>query len=225
LNISINHLKFRYSGGAGEFVMDIPSLDIRAGEKIAIIGPSGSGKSTLLQLLAGILVPAEGSISIGDTEVSSLADARRRAFRITSVGFVFQDFELIDYLNVIENILLPFRLHPGLSLTSDDRSRAGALAGKLGLAGKEKRGVRNLSQGERQRVAIGRALIHKPGIVLADEPTGNLDPANKYLMVDLLRNVTADSGATLIMVTHDHALLDGWDRIVDFKDLLAAANP
>lgn len=152
--------------------------------------------------------------------VSSLSDRERRAFRILRIGFVFQDFELIDYLNVTDNILLPYRLNAHLSMSDRTNQRMLELSRRLGLQDKLKRSVDQLSQGERQRVAIGRALVHEPGLILADEPTGNLDPVNKMRIVDLLRREASDHGATLVMVTHDHDLLAGWDRVLDFKDLM-----
>ena len=144
-----------------------------------MIGPSGSGKTTLLNLVSGILTPEQGSVRCGDSEVSALGDAARRDFRITRIGFVFQDFELLDYLNVLDNVLHPYRITNALKLTREVRERAGDLLQQMGLGNKLMRGVERLSQGEKQRVAICRALLPSPQLVLADEATGNLDPRNK----------------------------------------------
>jgi ABC-type lipoprotein export system ATPase subunit len=220
VNIQIDQIRFSYGRQEVGFSLHIPNLDISSGSQIAVIGPSGSGKSTLLHLIAGILLPDTGSISVDNSVVSSLSDRDRRAFRILNVGFVFQDFELIDYLNVTDNILLPYRLNAHLSMSDRTNQRMLELSRRLGLQDKLKRSVDQLSQGERQRVAIGRALVHEPGLILADEPTGNLDPVNKMRIVDLLRREASDHGATLVMVTHDHDLLAGWDRVLDFKDLM-----
>ena len=220
MNIQIDQIRFSYGRQEVGFSLHIPNLDISSGSQIAVIGPSGSGKSTLLHLIAGILLPDTGSISVDNSVVSSLSDRDRRAFRILNVGFVFQDFELIDYLNVTDNILLPYRLNAHLSMSDRTNQRMLELSRRLGLQDKLKRSVDQLSQGERQRVAIGRALVHEPGLILADEPTGNLDPVNKMRIVDLLRREASDHGATLVMVTHDHDLLAGWDRVLDFKDLM-----
>ncbi|MCD8534708.1 MAG: ABC transporter ATP-binding protein [Verrucomicrobia bacterium] len=220
MNIHIEKIRFSYSRYELGFALNIPELNISSGSQIAVIGPSGSGKSTLLHLIAGILVPDAGSISVDSILVSSLSDRERRAFRILRVGFVFQDFELIDYLNVTDNILLPYRLNAHLSMSDRTNQRMLELSRRLGLQDKLKRSIDQLSQGERQRVAIGRALVHEPGLILADEPTGNLDPVNKMRIVDLLRREASDHGATLVMVTHDHDLLAGWDRVLDFKDLM-----
>lgn len=220
MNIQIDQIRFSYGRQEAGFSLHIPNLNISSGSQIAVIGPSGSGKSTLLHLMAGILLPDTGSISVDSSVVSSLSDRDRRAFRILNVGFVFQDFELIDYLNVTDNILLPYRLNSHLAMSGRTQQRVQELSSRLGLGDKLKRSVDQLSQGERQRVAIGRALIHEPGLILADEPTGNLDPVNKMRMVDLLRREASDHGATLVMVTHDHDLLDGWHRVLDFKELM-----
>ncbi|MDH3935267.1 MAG: ATP-binding cassette domain-containing protein, partial [Gammaproteobacteria bacterium] len=157
------------------------------------------------------------------TEVSALADAARRDFRISTIGFVFQDFELLDYLNVLDNILHPYRITQALHLTAAVRARAESLAGQLGIADKLRRGVEQLSQGEKQRVAICRALLPGPQLVLADEATGNLDPHNKGHILELLFEAVAMHEATLLAVTHDHELLPQFDRVVDFNDFRVAA--
>jgi ABC-type lipoprotein export system ATPase subunit len=187
-------------------------------EKVAVIGPSGSGKTTLLKLVAGICVPDAGMITVGDDRISTFNDARRRDFRITRIGFVFQDFELLDYLNVLDNILHPYRITHALKLDQSVRQRAIGLAGELGLDGKLNRQSTDLSQGEKQRAAICRALLPRPQIILADEATGNLDPENKRHIIDLLFRAVHLHEATLLAVTHDHELLARFDRIVDFKD-------
>ena len=153
-----------------------------------------------------------------DTQVNALSDTERRDFRITHIGFVFQDFALIDYLDVLDNILHPYRITKALTLDTQVRSRAGRLATAMGLKDKLQRYPGALSQGEKQRVAICRALLPKPKLVLADEATGNLDPTNKFLILDLLFQSVAEQHATLIAVTHDHELLSRFDRVVDFRD-------
>jgi putative ABC transport system ATP-binding protein len=185
-----------------------------------VIGPSGSGKTTLLNLVAGILVPEQGTVRCGGSEVSALGDAARRDFRITRIGFVFQDFELLDYLNVLDNVLHPYRITKALKLTTEVRDRAGDLLQQMGLGDKLARGVERLSQGEKQRVAICRALLPSPQLVLADEATGNLDPRNKGHILDLLFDVVQAHESTLLAVTHDHELLPRFDCTVDFNDFL-----
>ena len=216
--IAIDRLTFGYR--EREFRLAIPVLRVERGEKLAVIGPSGSGKTTLLNLIAGILTPAEGKVEVAGTEVSALGDARRRDFRIRHIGFVFQDFELLDYLNVLDNILHPYRIS-ALRLDRAVRERAEGLAECLGVGDKLKRDANDLSQGEKQRVAICRALLPGPRLILADEATGNLDPRNKGRILDLLFESVDAHGATLLAVTHDHELLPRFNRVVDFGDFQA----
>ena len=216
--IEIRSLKFGYPDT--DFSLCIPDFHVGAQEKVAVIGPSGSGKTTLLNLVAGILVPEQGTVRCGGSEVSALGDAARRDFRITRIGFVFQDFELLDYLNVLDNVLHPYRITKALNLTKEVRERAGDLLQQMGLGDKLARGVERLSQGEKQRVAICRALLPSPQLVLADEATGNLDPRNKGHILDLLFDVVQAHESTLLAVTHDHELLPRFDRTVDFNDFL-----
>ena len=214
--IEIDSLGFSYP--EAEFFLRIPEFAVAPREKVAVIGPSGSGKTTLLNLVAGILVPRGGRVHCAGTEVSALGDAARRDFRISTIGFVFQDFELLDYLNVLDNILHPYRITGALRLTAEVRERAVDLAGQMGIGDKLARGVGHLSQGEKQRVAICRALLPGPQLILADEATGNLDPRNKGHILELLFESVAAHAAALLAVTHDHELLPQFDRVVDFND-------
>jgi len=219
--IEVHALEFGYP--AGEFHLSIPEMNAADGEKLAVIGPSGSGKTTLLNLVAGIVTPQTGSVRVADVEVSRLNDAERRDFRITQIGFVFQDFELLDYLNVLDNILHPYRITRALRLTLEVRNHAMELAAQMGIGDKLKRHPDKLSQGEKQRVAICRALLPAPKLILADEATCNLDPYNKGHILDLLFRSAEAHGATLLAVTHDHELLPRFDRVVDFLDFRGGA--
>ena len=214
--ISIQNLRFNYP--TGEFQLDIPEFKVTGGEKVAVIGPSGSGKTTLLNLLAGIILPVQGFVRVGDVPVNELLDMRRRDFRITNIGFVFQDFELLDYLNVLDNILHPYRITAALCLNSDVKERAASFAAEMGIGHKLKRRVNDLSQGEKQRTAICRALLPRPKLILADEATGNLDPDNKTLILDLVFRAVEEHDTTLLAVTHDHELLNRFDRVINFKE-------
>jgi len=213
--ISVKDLRFRYS--EGEFALYVPDLAVEVGEKVAIIGPSGSGKTTLLNLIAGIRTPQAGNVVTQGTEIGSLDDAARRDFRIRHIGLVFQEFELLEYLSVLDNILLPYRINRSLKLTKQVRQRAAELAEEVGIVGHLGRFVTRLSQGERQRVSVCRALLAQPPLILADEPTGNLDPTNKGRVLDILFDYVDRNDATLITVTHDHDLLPRFERVVDFK--------
>lgn len=216
--ISIDQLQFAYPDG--QFLLQIPALQIEPQRSAVIHGPSGSGKTTLLHLMAGILRVSHGAIVVGDTAVHLLNDADRRLFRLRNVGLVFQDFQLIDYLTVQENVLLPCRLHPSVSLTPALRERTRFLLAAVGLSHLKDRSVTRLSQGERQRVAICRALLLSPLIVLADEPTGNLDPENAQRIVKLLLTETARANATLVMVTHDHSMIPHFEQAIPFAQFL-----
>ncbi len=215
--IELRDLAFAYTGSS--FSLQLDALDISGGQNTALIGPSGCGKTTLLNLLAGVLLPDRGEVRIGGQGIAALGDAARRDFRIRKLGLVFQNFELLDYLSVRDNILLPLRIGAGLSVTQVLQQRVRALAERVGIADKLDRHPGQLSQGERQRVAVSRALLLEPEVILADEPTGNLDPANKFVVLDLLVDYARERAATLVTVTHDRELLDRFDRVLDFKDL------
>jgi putative ABC transport system ATP-binding protein len=219
--IRVTDLVFRYPGTP--FRLDVPQWEVAAGEQVAIVGPSGSGKTTLLHLLAGILTPQQGRIELDGQDLCPLSDAGRRNFRATQVGLVFQRFELIDYLTVAGNILLPYSINLTLRLDATVRQRLVTLAQRTGIEHLLRRPVQRLSQGEQQRVAICRALINQPRWILADEPTGNLDPENKRTIVELLQQQALESGATLIMVTHDVSSVAQFPRQVDFRDWCRAS--
>jgi len=212
--IELSDVQFRYEKDG--FGLSVPSLRIAVGETVALAGPSGCGKTTLLNLLSGILTPGSGRLIVADRELSSLRDAELRAFRLKTVGQVFQEFELLDYLSVRENIQLPFCINPALPLTRDARAECERLCESLGLDPLADRSIGRLSHGERQRVAIGRALVTRPRLLLADEPTGNLDPSTRDRIVDLLFAQARERQATLVFATHDHCLLPRFDRVIDF---------
>jgi putative ABC transport system ATP-binding protein len=217
--IQIRQLQFGYRVGA--FRLAVESLHIGKQERVALTGPSGCGKTTLLNLLAGILVPAKGEIDVDGTCISGLNQEDRQDFRVLHMGLVFQEFELLEYLSVLDNVLLPFRLNPILQLTKAVQERALALCDKVGLGDKTKRYPAHLSQGERQRVAVCRALITQPKVIFGDEPTGNLDPVNRDHVMDILFEYSESSKAPLVIVTHDHELLDRFDRTMDIREVAA----
>jgi len=215
--IEIRSLDFRY--GDGGFRLRIPELSVAPSETVAVIGPSGTGKTTLLSLMAGVVVPNSGNVRVAGAEITALGESARRAHRISNIGMVFQEFELISYLDVTDNVLLPFRIAPQLKLNASVRSHAAELIEQVGLGDKAHRRVTLLSQGERQRVAIARALVTGAQVILADEPTGNLDPDNKIKILDILFEQVKSRAVSLVAVTHDHSLLDRFDRVVDFGSL------
>jgi putative ABC transport system ATP-binding protein len=213
--IGVENVVFGYR--VGGFRIDIPALDVEPGEKVALIGPSGCGKTTLLHLLAGVLAPAAGRIVVDGIDVAALDDEDRQDYRALRVGMVFQEFELLEYLDVIDNVLLPYRISPVLTLDDEVRERATALVQEVGLDGKQRRYPRHLSQGERQRIAVCRALVTRPAVLLGDEPTGNLDPENRDHIIDTLWRYSGETEASLVVVTHDHDLLGRFDRTIDVQ--------
>ena len=213
--IRLKDLVFRYP--QSDFKLEIDSLCFEVGSKTAIIGPSGFGKTTMLNLLAGILLPERGEVVIFNEVVNKLGEDQRRNFRIQNIGFIFQDFRLVPYLSVLDNIVLPFQINTILKPDKNYVSRARELATELGIGNLIRKYPAKLSHGERQRVAIARALVNEPKVLLADEPTGNLDPENKIHIKDILFNAVERFDATLITVTHDYEMLDGFDKIIDFK--------
>lgn len=217
--IAAENLCFSYPGA--DFVLNIPEFRVASGEKIAMVGPSGIGKTTLLKLIAGIARTEAGQLRVDGSALHALGEAARRDFRARRVGFVFQELELLDYLDVFDNIVHAYRVNTSLRLDREVRERAKRLVEEVGLAGKLKRMPRELSQGERQRTAVCRALLPEPGLILADEATGNLDPANKVRILDLLFRAAERRQASLLAVTHDHELLPRFDRVVDFRQLQA----
>lgn len=216
--IEISGLTFGYD--KGDFHLSIPGLQVGQGERVAIVGPSGSGKTTLLNLVAGIARPQSGDIVTAGRNLGELDDQEVRDFRIENVGLVFQEFELLEYLDVLDNVLLPFRINSSLKLDIDIRQRAVDLLESVGIGELRDRYPDQLSQGERQRVAVCRALLVNPILLLADEPTGNLDPANKGRVLEILIDYADDNDATLITVTHDSDLLSRFNRVIDFKEFL-----
>ena len=212
----------RYHYRTGEFRLHVPEFAVDAGSSVALVGPSGAGKTTVLHLVAGILRPVSGRAVVGDVEIGALRDAERRAFRVEKIGLVFQEFELLDYLSVLDNVLLPCRIAGALRLDAATRDRAVSLVEQFGLIDKLRRSTRRLSQGERQRVGVCRALLAMPPLLLADEPTGNLDTANRDRVLDALLGYAAEAEATLLTVTHDRELFDRFDRTVDAREWSAS---
>jgi len=182
--LEIRDLHFAYPGGL--FRLDVRSLDIEEGEALACIGPSGSGKSTFLELVAGIRRPLSGQVLHAGEDWDALPDSERRRRRLERIGFVFQSFDLFEHLDALGNVLLPYHVHPGRTADAAVRERAHALLERTGLVEQRKRHPAELSHGERQRVAVCRALIGEPDTILADEPTGNLDPKSARGVLDLL---------------------------------------
>lgn len=198
------------------------SLDIAAGESVAILGKSGSGKSTLLGLLAGLDTPTEGELSLLGQPLGALDEDNRAALRAGRVGFVFQNFQLLPTLTAQENVALPLELAPG----GNRRAAARQWLSRVGLGERTAHLPKQLSGGEQQRVALARAFVTDPELVLADEPTGNLDPETGAAVIELLFSLNREAGTTLVLVTHDNALARRCSRCLRLENgRLTAFDP
>ena len=218
--IAISDLRFRY--GTGPDILDIPVLRIARGERLFLYGPSGSGKTTLLGLLAGVLTASSGKVEVLGQELTAMPPSRRDAFRGSHIGYIFQLFNLIPYLTVGQNILLPCRL------SAERRRRLGSkpleeaareAARRLGIEPLLQENVTRLSVGQQQRVAAARALIGSPELIIADEPTSSLDQDHRERFIELLFESTRESGATIVFVSHDRTLRPLFDRALALPEV------
>jgi len=213
--ISVRGLSMRFtSGGAAVDVLADISLDVLPGQFLAVAGPSGSGKSTLLGLVAGLDQPTAGRITVAGVDITRLGEDALARFRRDTIGYVFQSYHLIPTLTALENVAVPLEL-AGEPHALD---RAGALLAEVGLAGRARHYPVQLSGGEQQRVAVARAVCRRPRLLLADEPTGNLDSATGKQIIELLVDLHRNLGSTLVLVTHDGALAAHADRVVTLRD-------
>lgn len=201
-------------GNIKHIVLNNLDLHVLNGEIIILFGKSGSGKSTLLNIISGIDVPDSGSVSIDGTDITKLSEKERTLVRRNKVGFIFQFFNLIPTLTVKENLLLPLEL----TGSNNTEERINSILSEVGLANRANTYPDKLSGGEQQRIAIARALIHNPDIILADEPTGNLDYETGFQIVDLLDRVVKQKGKTMIMVTHSKDVIGLADKMYSLKD-------
>jgi len=214
--IEARGVEFNYP--TGTFRLRLEALDVAAGDRVALVGPSGGGKSTFLHLMAGILEADQGRIRLAGLELASLSPEERQELRLLRVGLVFQELELLDYLDLTDNVLLPYRLSPFLQLRPEVRARAEELLKGLGMGDRLRDTPARLSRGERQRVALARALVTNPPLVLGDEPTGNLDAETRDAVIRLLFSHAEEAGATLVIASHDPDLTRHFDRVIDVRD-------
>ena len=190
------------------------NLEIEKGDFAAVIGASGSGKSTLLNICGGLDLPTKGNVYINGIKINELDDDKATVFRRDHIGFVFQDYNLIPVFSVYENVVLPIQLGG----RTEDREKINGILCELGLNGMEDRPVTSLSGGQQQRVALARAIASNPDIILADEPTGNLDSENTEEVMKMFRKAVSEMGQTVIMITHNDKLLDNCNRVLSMKD-------
>jgi ABC-type lipoprotein export system ATPase subunit len=218
--LDISQLKKAYAApeGGTHVVVDVPEFSLAAQAQVALSGESGSGKTTFLNLIAGILAPDSGSIKLNGQELAGLSESARDRVRATSIGYIFQTFNLLQGYTALENVLLGMSFGPGA-----DREFAKALLRRVGLEAKLNHLPRQLSTGQQQRVAVARALANRPQLVLADEPTGNLDHANARDALTLIREACRENGAALLLVSHDRDVLGKFETVQELAKLNRAA--
>lgn len=219
--LEISQLKKSYAtpDGGTHSVVDVPEFKLEAQAQVALSGESGSGKTTFLNLIAGILAPDSGSIKLNGLELAGLHESARDRVRATTVGYIFQTFNLLQGYTALENVLLGMSFGPGA-----DRAFAESLLKRVGLDAKLNHLPRQLSTGQQQRVAVARALANRPKLVLADEPTGNLDHANATEALKLIREACRENSAALLLVSHDREVLKQFELVQDLAKLNRAAK-
>jgi putative ABC transport system ATP-binding protein len=214
--VEVTNLKVSYAlDGESLTVLDIPAWSVEAGEQIALFGPSGCGKSTLLHVVAGLLVPNHGNVSVCGRRLTEMGEAERDRFRARHVGYIFQSFNLLQGYTALENVLMGMAFSP----EKPDRHLAKALLEEVGLAHRMKHYPAQMSIGEQQRVAIARALAKKPELILADEPTGSLDPTRSADIVASLLAACRKHGCSLLLVSHEKDVIEAFEKRVSFMDL------
>jgi ABC-type lipoprotein export system ATPase subunit len=202
---------FRLPDGERKVIVDVPDFSLAAGQQVAVRGESGSGKTTFLHLIAGILAADAGTIRIGDADMASLTEPKRDRLRGARIGYIFQTFNLLQGYSCLENVVLGMAFGAGV-----DRQRANAMLERVGLANRLHHRPRQLSTGQQQRVAVARALANHPKLVLADEPTGNLDHKHAKESLALIRETCRENGAALLLVSHDPEVLARFEDVRDF---------
>jgi putative ABC transport system ATP-binding protein len=205
--------------GEAKVIVDVPQFSLGAGQQLALRGESGSGKTTFLHLIAGILSADAGSILLGGRDMAALGESARDRLRAETIGYIFQTFNLLQGYTCLENVLLGMSFGAGA-----DRAHATAVLERVGLGHRLRHYPRQLSTGQQQRVAVARALANRPRLVLADEPTGNLDHRNARESLALIRETCRENGAALLLVSHDPGVLAAFEDVRDFADLNQAAK-
>ena len=223
--VKIESLRFQWSKN-NNFKIFVPKLEVGRGKKVLFLGESGSGKTTLLSLICGFLEPLSGSISINDKIISDLTSTNKDAYRSDNIGIIFQQFNLLPYANVIDNIILPLYFSKQRSKKVENKINAAMnLCDQLRLPESIlNQKASNLSVGQQQRVAVARALIGSPSIIVADEPTSSLDTEAQELFLDLMFDQISKNSSTLLMVSHDKSLTNYFDLVIDINEILVREN-
>lgn len=214
--LKISGLKKSYKSPDGQLsqVINIPSFELAASAEAALIGRSGTGKSTFLNIICGILKPDAGEVQIKGTSITSLKESSKDRFRAKHIGYIFQTFNLLQNFTALENILIGMRFAGKV-----DRQKAEEILTKVGLADRMNYKPPQLSTGQQQRVAVARALVNQPDLVIADEPTGNLDPEHAAIAIDLIRELCREKKASLLVVSHDKELISTFKRVDDLSEV------
>ena len=223
--VKIESLRFQWSKN-NNFKIFVPKLEVGRGKRVLFLGESGSGKTTLLSLICGFLEPLSGSISINDKIISDLTSTNKDAYRSDNIGIIFQQFNLLPYANVIDNIILPLYFSKQRSKKVENKINAAMnLCDQLRLPESIlNQKASNLSVGQQQRVAVARALIGSPSIIVADEPTSSLDTEAQELFLDLMFDQISKNSSTLLMVSHDKSLTNYFDQVIDINEILVREN-
>lgn len=239
--LKLNNLSMSYWDGTSNVdILKIKELTIDKGKQVVFTGTSGCGKTTLFNIISGLIVPQEGNVLVNGTDITQLGEADRDLFRAQNIGYVFQDFNLFPDLTVMQNVMLPisFSRRPSMDIhhqsflgiklpnrfsrkysMAEMRKKAIQILKKVGMNDKALQKAKTLSGGEKQRVAIARSLVNNPKIILADEPTGNLDYKNGVKIIELLRSVALDVGSTLLVITHNTNQLELFDQVIRIEDI------
>ncbi len=219
--LSLKNVSKRYPSPEGGIVevLRVAKFELQEGQELALAGCSGSGKTTLLHIIAGILAPDGGQVEIGGEDLTKLSEGARDVLRANRLGYVYQTFNLLGGYSALENVVLGMAFGKG-----PDPAFARQLLERLGLGDRLHHRPHQLSVGQQQRVALARALANRPSLVLADEPTGNLDPESSQEALELIRSMCRESGAALMLVSHDPSILEKFDEVVDFSNLNKAVG-
>ena len=217
--VSIKNVEMIYDDNGTKIeALKLKKLEIKNGEKVAFIGSSGCGKTTLFNMISGMITPTKGSVVVEDVDLTTLREVERDLFRANHIGYIFQDFNLFPEFTVLQNVVLPMSFSKRYSKSEMEKEAIGMLE-RVGLKDKVNQKVKTLSGGEKQRVAIARSIVNKPNIILADEPTGNLDYKNGQKIMDLIIQIAKEEKATLLVITHNNAQLEMFDRSVNIEEL------
>ncbi len=217
--IKLKNIVMKYNDNGTEIeALKLKELKIDDGKHVAFIGSSGCGKTTLFNMISGMITPTSGEVEVNDVNVASLNEIERDLYRANSIGYIFQDFNLFSEFTVLQNVILPMSFSKKYS-KKEMEEKANDIIKKVGMEEKANQKVKYLSGGEKQRVAIARSIVNKPSVILADEPTGNLDYKNGVKIMELIKEMAKEGDATLLVITHNNSQLDMFDEVVNIEEL------